>query len=85
MLAMARYSALADDLETLACFLDFHDTREFPRKMLIIILVIEIFLSIIVYVFQIFALLENFYFKLLMDVDGKLLNDIGGKSLINFN
>ena len=30
---MARYSASADDLETLACFLDFHDMSYFPRKM----------------------------------------------------
>ncbi|KAL5770572.1 hypothetical protein ACOSP7_014726 [Xanthoceras sorbifolium] len=33
MLAIARYSASADDLETLACFLDFHDMRELPRKI----------------------------------------------------
>jgi hypothetical protein len=30
---MARYSASADDLETLACFLDFHEMSEFPRNI----------------------------------------------------
>ncbi|CAL9000681.1 unnamed protein product [Prunus brigantina] len=32
VLAIARYSAFADDLEALACFLDFHEARAFPRK-----------------------------------------------------
>lgn len=33
MFAIARYSASVDDLETLLCFLDFHEISEFPRKM----------------------------------------------------
>ena len=32
VLAIARYSTSADDLETLACFLDFHEISEFSRK-----------------------------------------------------
>ena len=31
--AIARYSASADDLDTLVCFLDFQEIIEFPRKM----------------------------------------------------
>ena len=30
---IARYSASADDLDTLVCFLDFQEIIEFPRKM----------------------------------------------------
>lgn len=30
--SIARYSAFVDDLETFACFLDFHEMREFLRK-----------------------------------------------------
>ncbi|KAJ0754024.1 hypothetical protein HanPI659440_Chr09g0342361 [Helianthus annuus] len=30
---MARYSASAEDRETVFCFLLFHDTKELPRKM----------------------------------------------------
>ena len=33
VLAIARYSDFADDLKTITCFLDFHEIREFPRKM----------------------------------------------------
>ena len=32
--AMALYSASAEDLETVNCFLDFQDTKESPMKML---------------------------------------------------
>jgi len=32
VLAIARYSTSANDLETLACFLDFYEMSEFPRK-----------------------------------------------------
>jgi hypothetical protein len=32
VLAIARYSDSADDLETITCFFDFHEMREFPRK-----------------------------------------------------
>ena len=31
--AMALYSASAEDLETMDCFLDFQDTKELPMKM----------------------------------------------------
>ncbi len=31
--AIALYSASAEDLDTVVCFLDLHDTREFPKKM----------------------------------------------------
>lgn len=31
-LAIERYSASADDRETVCCFLDFQDTKEEPRK-----------------------------------------------------
>lgn len=30
---MLRYSASVDDLETVCCFLDFHETSEEPRNM----------------------------------------------------
>ena len=33
MLAIAQYSAYANDLETFACFLDFHVIRELRRKI----------------------------------------------------
>lgn len=32
MLDRARYSALAEDLATMTCFLDFQDTNESPGK-----------------------------------------------------
>ena len=31
--ASARYSALDEVRETVDCFLDFHEMREFPRKI----------------------------------------------------
>ena len=31
--AIALYSTSADDRGTVFCFLDFHETREFPRKI----------------------------------------------------
>lgn len=30
---MARYSASADDLEMVVCFLAFHETKESPKKI----------------------------------------------------
>ena len=33
VVAMALYSASAEDRETVACFLDFQEIRESPRKM----------------------------------------------------
>ena len=30
---MAQYSALADERETVDCFLAFHETKESPKKM----------------------------------------------------
>jgi len=32
-MAIARYSASADDLDTFVCFFDFHEIIEEPRKM----------------------------------------------------
>ena len=31
--AIVLYSASVEDLDTVVCFLDLHDTREFPKKM----------------------------------------------------
>lgn len=33
MEAIARYSASKDDLETMPCFLAFHDIKEDPKKI----------------------------------------------------
>lgn len=32
-MASARYLSSEEDRETVACFLDFHETKESPRKM----------------------------------------------------
>ena len=33
MFAMEQYSASIEERERVACFFDFHDTRELPRKI----------------------------------------------------
>lgn len=33
VVAMHRYSDSVDDRETVGCFLDFHEIREWPRKI----------------------------------------------------
>lgn len=30
---IALYSASADEFETIVCFIDFHDTKQFPKKI----------------------------------------------------